>query len=264
MISLPGSTNAEFIANFRRSVFVFGSNLQGIHGAGAARFARQYREAVLGVGEGPTGSCYALPTKATPHDEEQWKLSHLQPHVERFLDHARAHPDQYFQVTAVGCGLAGFSAADIAPLFRDAPENCWFPGLWEKLLRHPGMLRVIVAGGRTFADKSKAFAELDRTLDRALSGQRPVQVVSGRARGADTFGEEWALAHRNQLVAPLPYAPFPSQWERFGKAAGFMRNQEMSWYGTHLIAFWDGFSRGTKNMIETAKRDGLHIKIVEI
>ncbi len=261
--------NQEFIDLFRSSVFVFGSNLQGIHGAGAARFARQFRGAELGVGEGPTGSCYALPTKATPIDKEKLELGFVAERVQVFLDYARAHPDVNFQVSAIGCGLAGFTDAQIAPLFSSAPDNCWLPGKWVRMLREPALTRVIIAGGREFNDQGRAYANLGAILRRVLQEGRPLQVVSGRARGADTLGERWAAQAQQQwpqcFKQPLSHAPFPAQWERFErKSAGPIRNQEMSWYGTHLIAFWDGQSRGTRNMIETAKRDGLVVRIVDV
>lgn len=57
-------------------------------------------------------------------------------------------------------------------------------------------------------------------------------------------------------------APFPAEWKRYGRAAGMIRNQQMAWYATHLIAFWDGQSSGTRSMIEMAKRDGLEVRVV--
>lgn len=105
-----------------RPIFVFGSNLAGIHGAGAALYARQHYGAVLGVGVGPTGHAYAIPTK----DQRLRTLSlgAIAPHVSDFIAHAVARPRMLFQVTAIGCGLAGYKVPDIAPLFARAPENC--------------------------------------------------------------------------------------------------------------------------------------------
>lgn len=109
-------------------VFVFGSNLAGIHGGGAARTARELYGAVWGQGQGLQGSSYALPTK----DEriETLPLGAIAEHVARFLDFARSRPDITFFVTRVGCGLAGYTDEDIAPLFRGAPKNCELPHGW--------------------------------------------------------------------------------------------------------------------------------------
>lgn len=112
------------------SVFVFGSNLKGIHGAGAARDAHLLYGAEWGVGEGPTGNCYALPTKATPH--RALSLRDIQANVDSFLEYAEAHPEVSFKVTRVGCGLAGYSNEEIAPMFLGAPANCSFDPAWEK------------------------------------------------------------------------------------------------------------------------------------
>lgn len=106
-------------------VFVFGSNLAGRHGAGAARWALENRGAVYGRGEGPQGFSYAVPTK----DERlrPLPLYRIAEGVERFFSYARSNPNLKFQVTAIGCGLAGYKASQIAPLFSLAPLNCELP-----------------------------------------------------------------------------------------------------------------------------------------
>ncbi|AGH07402.1 hypothetical protein SUFG_00034 [Sulfitobacter phage phiCB2047-B] len=113
-------------------VFVFGSNLSGIHGAGAARYAATNRSAVLGVGEGPTGSCYALPTKGK--NISFMPLDTIEKHVNNFLVYAMGNPHQTFQVTQVGCGLGGWTPYEIAPLFLKAPDNCYFDTKWKPIL----------------------------------------------------------------------------------------------------------------------------------
>lgn len=111
-------------------VFVFGSNLAGIHAAGAADYARVCLGARWGVGEGPTGHTYALPTCKSPGIP--LSLAEVAGAVVRFLIHAAANPDVTFYVTAVGCGIAGFDEDQIAPLFRSAPSNCDLPDGWRK------------------------------------------------------------------------------------------------------------------------------------
>ena len=109
-------------------VFVFGSNEAGRHGAGAALFARQNHGAIYGQGEGLQGQSYAIPTK--DHRIDTLPLECIQPYVTRFLEHARLHPDDTFYVTRIGCGLAGYTDKDIAPMFKGAPENCKLPLGW--------------------------------------------------------------------------------------------------------------------------------------
>lgn len=109
-------------------VFVFGSNLAGRHGAGAALFARRYRGAVYGVGEGPQGSAYAIPTKG--RDLRPLPLWQVERAVNRFLTYARERPGVDFQLTAIGCGLAGFRRDQIEPLFSAAPGNVIPPPEW--------------------------------------------------------------------------------------------------------------------------------------
>lgn len=112
-----------------RGVFVFGSNLAGRHGAGAARFARTHRGAVYGSGEGRQGQSYAIPTKDSKL--RTLPLDQIALHVEKFLEYAAGHPGLTFEVTRVGCGLAGYSDEQIAPLFKGAPDNCALPIGWR-------------------------------------------------------------------------------------------------------------------------------------
>ena len=107
-------------------IFVFGSNLAGMHGGGAARVARLRFGAVLGNGVGIQGQSYAIPTM-------QGGVETIRPYVNDFVAYAQQHPDQQFLVTPIGCGIAGFDPEDIAPLFEGAkkvknislPESFW-------------------------------------------------------------------------------------------------------------------------------------------
>lgn len=108
-------------------VFVFGSNLAGMHGGGAARIARLHFGAVMGQGVGLQGQSYAIPTM-------QGGTHTIQPYVDDFIAFARQHPEKQFLVTPIGCGIAGFDPEDIAPLFREAKEikNISLPeSFWE-------------------------------------------------------------------------------------------------------------------------------------
>jgi hypothetical protein len=107
-------------------IFVFGSNLAGIHGAGAARLAFGRFGAVWGVGIGHQGRSYALPTK--DKDIETLSLPEINNHVIDFLEYARNNPQFTFLVTKVGCGLAGWTVEDIAPCFGgETPANVVLP-----------------------------------------------------------------------------------------------------------------------------------------
>lgn len=127
VLSLNGAPRAEEfkVVIEEPPCFVFGSNRAGKHGKGAALWARQHRGAIYGVGEGMQGNSYAIPTK----DERlrTLPLEQIAAHVECFLDFARRNPQMRFQLTPIGCGLAGYQHEQIAPMFRDAPENVIIP-----------------------------------------------------------------------------------------------------------------------------------------
>lgn len=110
-------------------IFVFGSNLLGIHGAGAARYAHEQLGRRMGTGVGLIGRTYALPTCHAPG--VPMDLGTVGVYVDFFIIAAKAHPELEFYVSAVGCGIAGFTEAEIAPLFADAPSNCDLPDGWR-------------------------------------------------------------------------------------------------------------------------------------
>lgn len=112
-------------------VFVFGSNLAGRHGKGAALNAVREHGAIYGQGVGRQGGSYAIPTKDL--NIKALPLQNIKRHVDDFLKHARNNNMDDFQVTRIGCGLAGYKDKDIAPLFRDAPPNCVLPRGWREL-----------------------------------------------------------------------------------------------------------------------------------
>jgi hypothetical protein len=113
----------EWITDLKEDeVFVFGSNLKGMHGGGAARVAYDKFGAVWGQGVGMQGQSYAIPTM-------QGGIETIKPYTDEFIEYAKQHPEKKFLVTPIGCGIAGFSESEIAPLFKDAVglENVWLP-----------------------------------------------------------------------------------------------------------------------------------------
>lgn len=114
-------------------VFVFGSNESGHHGSGAAKFAFDYHGAIIGQPFGRQGNSYAIPTK-----DRNWKyalpLEKIEAYVGVFKEYARRYSNETFLVTRVGCGLAGYTDTDIAPMFKDAPENCELPEGWRSFI----------------------------------------------------------------------------------------------------------------------------------
>lgn len=112
-------------------------------------------------------------------------------------------------------------------------------------------MKVIIAGGRNFND----YEKLCQFCNKLLSKQTKVEIVSGTARGADLLGERYA----NDKEYPIKQ--FPANWDKYGKSAGYKRNEQMAKYADVLIVFWDGKSRGTKHMIDLAKRVNLKVNI---
>lgn len=112
--------------------FVFGSNLAGRHGAGAAKWAMKHCGAKYGVGWGFTGNSFAIPTKDA--QIETLPMGVIAEYVDDFVVIAADGFEDTFFIAQIGCGLAGYTKEQIAPLFKDAPDNCVFPIEWKEIL----------------------------------------------------------------------------------------------------------------------------------
>jgi len=116
--------------------------------------------------------------------------------------------------------------------------------------------KVIIAGSRGFSN----YKLLKEQCNKYLREKRKtcnIVVVSGHARGADTLGEKYAKEEGFDLEI------YPAQWDKYGKSAGFRRNEQMGNIADALIAFWDGKSHGTKHMIDIMNEKNLQVKVVE-
>lgn len=114
--------------------------------------------------------------------------------------------------------------------------------------------QLIVAGGRDFSD-TELFLKTMQKVEQELA-EYSVSLVSGMAKGADNMG--YMFAYEQGITCHK----FPADWNKYGKAAGFRRNQEMADFSDGLVAFWDGKSRGTKHMIETMAKQNKWIMVV--
>lgn len=112
-------------------------------------------------------------------------------------------------------------------------------------------MKVIIAGSRDILEYQRV---LDAVRLAADAGIGPISsVLCGMARGVDMLGHQWAVEHS------VPIWPFPADWNKHGRRAGFLRNTAMAFHADALIAIWDGKSRGTKHMIDAATKRGLKV-----
>ena len=114
-------------------------------------------------------------------------------------------------------------------------------------------MKLIIAGGRDLTDYLFLKEKLDHLLSRT---EEKIEIVCGDARGADSLGKLYGKCRNYSIKS------FPADWDKYGKSAGYRRNAEMADYADHLIAFWDGKSKGTKHMIDLAKPKGLRSRII--
>lgn len=115
--------------------------------------------------------------------------------------------------------------------------------------------KVIIAGSRTFSNYKLLHDECNKYL-RNKRKTHNIIIISGNARGADFYGEQYAKDEGFALEV------YPANWKKFGKSAGFRRNEQMAEIADALIAFWDGKSHGTKHMIDIMKEKNLDVRVI--
>ena len=118
-------------------------------------------------------------------------------------------------------------------------------------------MRLIIAGSRSAGKWDVIAAVVDCTIEGGFSPHEANEVVCGGARGADEWGAKWAKCNGKDVKMFLPY------WGKHGKRAGHLRNVQMGNYATHLLAVWDGKSKGTKHMIDYARKKGLEVHVYQ-
>jgi|TARA_R110002111_G_scaffold21735_1_gene50336 hypothetical protein len=112
---------------------------------------------------------------------------------------------------------------------------------------------VVVAGSRGFADVEL----LDRKLSHLLVNRSDICIISGGARGADSLGEQWALANNHKVLR------MPADWDLHGKSAGYKRNVEMAEAADACVIFWDGESRGSQHMINICEHREIPLRVIK-
>lgn len=183
-------------------VFVFGSNQAGRHGKGAALHALQHYGAVYGMGEGLQGRSYGIPTKDA--QLRPLALDAIQAGVLRFLAFAASRQDLVFQVTPIGCGLAGYRPEQIAPMFAGSPSNCILPP--EFSLGANSEQHVLYAGIGSRQTPDSVLDYMSRMAGRLA--ELGFVLRSGGANGADMAFEDGCDASNGKKEVWLPWRGF--------------------------------------------------------
>ena len=121
-------------------------------------------------------------------------------------------------------------------------------------------MRIIIAGTRTFSDYTLLKTTMDDILNQlSAKNSDKLTILSGCAKGADALGEKWFFEH---FPCNWVLDSYPADWDKHGKAAGPIRNEEMANNADMCVVFWDGESKGSAHMIKTALKKGLLVKVV--
>jgi hypothetical protein len=118
------------------------------------------------------------------------------------------------------------------------------------------MIKVIIAGTRNFDNYELLKQKMDKILAGRVRNNEEIIIVSGTARGADKLGERYARERGYKIKR------FPADWDKNGKRAGYIRNEQMAKYADACVCFWDEQSKGTKHMIDLAKQYKLALRVI--
>lgn len=205
-------------------IFVFGSNLAGRHGAGAALEARKNHGAIYGQGIGLQGNSYAIPTKdgrpGTPNLRDPaatLDIDSIRASVAIFIEFAVQHPTWTFNVARIGCGLAGYLDVQIAPLFKGAPDNCHLPVGWRDIISSTISMTImekewvaIIGSREPTARQIIAVREFIATLNPDTQA-----VISGCAYGIDAIALEEGQKHGIETIGILPWPKYNLEIQQF-------------------------------------------------
>jgi len=235
-------------------IFVFGSNLAGRHGRGAAKQAVDSFGAVYGQAVGLQGKTYAIPTK--DKKLQTLPLGTIGKYVLDFLKFAGEHSELEFLLTKIGCGLAGYPEELIKPLFYRAPENIVLPDGWERNDMLKGKV-LLVAGSRSITDKDKIYKALSDKIT------EDTVILSGGADGVDSIAEQYTTDNGiDVVVLKAPWSVLNTPFKRvrttksgytYNASAGYFRNVWMGVNCDEAVVFWDGKSPGTRHMLDLLK-----------
>lgn len=213
--------------------WVFGSNLAGIHGKGAALVAKDLFNAEIGVGVGITGKCYAIPTK--DNEIKTLPLDVIKGYVNSFKQFANSNPDKKFWITGVGTGLAGYTKDQIAPLFKGCGRNCSFPKDWQKYIE------VKLYAGIGSRETPEDVLEIMKRIAEVLA-QKGLTLRSGAAPGADQAFEVGCDKVKGKKEIWLP-------WEGFNEHPSHhvptLKHLE---YASKIHPVWDRLSQGVRKL----------------
>lgn len=230
------------------TIFVFGSNLAGQHLGGAAAFAAEHYKAEFGVGEGPTGKSYALPTKDEHLDS--LPLADVQWHVEQLLAFARTQRDARFQVTRVGCGLAGFTDEQIAPMFKKTSDNVFLPGRWLSLNRQLDKARLFVEGTEEFSAE-----RIEKSLNESTAPWgNHIEVVTTGVGAVNDIVRAWARRK------DFPWTPFLKDETKFQDQADIVLDAQLAWYCTHAIVYHGQVEGPSVRRMEALRKEDLKVR----
>lgn len=213
--------------------YVFGADMSGDFSQHSAAAASKYYRADTGVGVGPSGGAYAIPYRDA--DGALMSFGAIAPHVQAFVNHARAHPEESFLVARFGCEPGAHSDADMAKHFAHLPPNCLLPGLWARANDPKFAVRLLIFDpfarfkDEYWQQKLKRFLALNAA---ACNGAR-VEIVSvGLARSIvanDVCARKLGLKHR----------VFGANEAAFGEHAPAVAELKAMWYATHFLSLCD-------------------------
>lgn len=233
----------------RSSILVYDSSFGGLTAHPHMTLASSYYGADPSLGEGFKGQAYALPTR--DKDNQLMSLSDLHWHIETFLGYGASHPNQMFQVLPIACGEGEYKHEQIAPYFTKAADNVFLPSYWLHLLKkleHPKLIVQVSDGAN--------LTEVIEQLDQATKAWGKFEVITTCDNDGSDAVQKWARSKKHA------WTPFPADTDRFKEKAKIILDNQLTWYGTHMIAFCSPRDAVLKQRILHAQKEHLKVKTI--
>lgn len=255
---------------YKPLVFVFGSNLAGRHGKGAALAAVKEYGAIYGQGTGLQNNAYAIPTK--DHRIQTMRLDYIAGHIREFLRFAEQNPNLEFIVTPIGTGLAGYPVELIAPMFHFAPSNCLLPEGWSQTFRNTET-RILITGSRGISESNFDPEKLNKIIAGLLQRSSSACILASDLAGAGEIGRHWAQNNKTSCILyptlwgniDVPHAVVKTNKNgEYNARAAFENNMLMAVGATHIILLWDGQSKETPAIELFAEKNNIPKRVIMV
>jgi hypothetical protein len=236
--------------NFKNIIYVFGANESGRHNKGLAEFACKYKGAIQGEGYGIKGQSFAIPT--TDIHQQKLPLNQIKNYVDSFIHYANNNPQLFFQINKIGCVDNEYRHSDVAPLFKNCPDNCILSGIWSRYL-FDSESRIIINIDSSINDENFVFNKINNLLSNI---QNKKIIVHNNSN---------PLINKYCKDNNLDNVIFPIDKDLYSTIQySYIKNiDDLIWYGSHLVNIFESKDFFYERFTNLAKKENIPLRNID-